>query len=613
MTRSGGPIRVGRKSRKQVNMVTPAKKQKTYTKGQVTVRRALKNTIPTGTFSRIGGNLGGIFGPAGAAFGRGAGSVLSSITGMGDYKVKSNSILTDTASFSGEVPTFGKTDNSTRVRHREFVMDVTVSSTPAAFTNTTYVIQPSNATLFPWLSSLAQNYQQYKLHGMVMVFKSTTSDYSAAGALGKVAMATNYNVRDSAFVNMQELENAEFSVSGKPSLSRVHPIECAPNNGVPLIKWVRDTDYDASGGDDRLYDVGKFQFATSGLPSGTANAVIGELWISYDIEFFKPIVNRQTPAQTLYQPVSLPVFDINAGGPTASTATQSMFMYEEANIFKPTAGWASKADLVEKMRNPGYYQRTDLSDAKGTRLSRSVYREDQFGVSQPDPATDPNGSYPCYWSNPDELVLQRKGVYHFRQRVKATQGVSGARESAAIASWTATQGSVSASSATAAQRLLMGRITVDGTLDALGEPVYVVMHSHVPSSAYVLGQPPNDVELTTTNKKQTVYITGMEWDLVVWVRADHPQGGGVKIRFRDCVSQITDYSTNIGLQIGTVDYVNTDNIDRLTCSIAFVSASMATYYEPVVQGLTTDDKQQLKDSISTVEALLPKLRELGFV
>lgn len=587
----------------------PPKKKKNASKGKKSKQAAPqpivishKDLFPKGSFARAGGLLGSFLGPKGAALGTAAGAALSRITGVGDYKVKSNSIMTDTASFSGEVPHFGKTDNSTRVRHREFVTDVVVGATPSAFVNTSYVIQPSNSALFPWLSSLAQNYQQYRVHGMVFVFKSTTSDYSAAGALGKIAMATNYNVRDSNFASMQELENAEFSVSGKPSLSRVHPIECAPNNGIPLVKWVRDAQYDASGGDDRLYDIGKFQFATQGLPASTASAIIGELWVTYDIEFFKPIINR-LPAQ--YQAVSVPVFDSFAGGATAGSYTNSLTMTELSGVEKPSGGWPDKATLLTAIRNPGKLARiapTTYSGVASARITRSAYR------AVPDPDSDPNGSYPAFWQTSDTLVLQRKGLYHLQLNVHQVQGSNQARNWPYNCQFLYCQPAVVPSTATAEQRGNMGHITVSGP-----EGNFQTIISHAQSTAWVFTQPNSEYVVSSGVATETLYPTGLQWDLLIWVKADHSAGNGVSVRFYDEVINSTDRVNNVGLQWNGSNDLNINMVDGVYFTVGYVSATQKTYYEPIANALTKDDESALKQSLASVEALLPKLRELGYV
>lgn len=586
-----------RSKKSNVRIAAPKRAKQNVRRGPQPLVISHESLFPRGSFARAGGALGSVFGPKGMMMGRAAGEAISRITGVGDYTVKSNTIATETATLTGEVPSFGKTDNSTRVRHREFITDITASETPTAFNNASYVIQPGNSALFPWLSSLAQNYQQYRVHGMVFMFKSTTSDYSAAGALGKIALATNYNVRDSSFVNMQELENAEFSVSGKPSLSRIHPIECAATNGVPLIKWVRDTQYDSSGGDDRLYDVGKFQVATQGLPASTAGAIIGELWVTYDIEFFKPIVGRN-PTTVMYEPVVVPVFDTYAGT-NGVTPTTSLTMMETSAISKPIAGWANKADLLTKMRNPATYTRSTVVNGD-TRLCRSGYRD------TPDPIDDPTGSFPAYWGSTDTLTLQRKGIYHLRLGVVQAGGQSVPRGTNGINLWSDTQDTVNPATATAGQRAAMGQIVVSGPDDS-----YQIIRATAPNSVFMAPQPSNEAVSTGGMSTTTLYTADMSWDIKIWVKVDHPGGTGVKVTFLDPVDTVSDRETDNGLTWLGTNWVVINNILDLRFDASFVAVSPATYYVPIEEGLTLDDNTLLKESVASIEAMLPKLRALG--
>ena len=52
--------------------------------------------------------------------------------------------------------------------------------------------------------------------------------------------------------------------------------------------YVRPTLNVPSGSDRRLYDFGNFQIATIGLQGTSVN--VGELWVTYEIELFKPKV-----------------------------------------------------------------------------------------------------------------------------------------------------------------------------------------------------------------------------------------------------------------------------------------------------------------------------------
>lgn len=623
-------------TKSRVRVAMPPKKKKKATSQKANKASGPQNIVithrqlfPKGSFAKAGGMLGSLLGPKGAALGATAGSMLSRITGVGDYKVKSNSIMTDTTSFSGEVPAFGRTDNSTRIRHREFVTDITVGATPASFTNTAYVISPSNATLFPWLSSLAQNYQQYRIHGMVFVFKSTTSDYSAAGALGKVAMATNYNVRDSNFANMQELENAEFSVSGKPSFSRVHPIECAPNNGTPLVKWVRDAQYDASGGDDRLYDVGKFQFATQGLPASSANATIGELWVTYDIEFYKPIINRLAAA-VQYSPVTVPVFD-TLGGENST----SLFQVEKTMMtFQPGDNLAGKWEALHK---PDAFTRVAPIVIDSAKLS--------YSANRPTPDVNPS-TFPSYWAtgtfeydsggasgvvqvnvpSKRELRITRPGVWYMSYNLNCSQ------ESSLNGNANLTAGPASAASSTLwthpaiAYRVCdsNGLTNSDYTIDFLSTGSMLLSHVNMGYKPNSLGdqnqiipaRPPAIPSMKTVQAFS--YSKSGNWTAIMYIDPSIVANGrAVCVRFQTPWEE-TQNALKTGMSpfayYDGSQYVSNLTVLSATFELGFVNVVNRTYYEPVVQrGLTSDDTEQLKDSIATVEALLPKLKELGIV
>lgn len=541
-----------------------------------------------------------------------AGKAISRITGVGDYQVRANTIETSGGVISGEVPHFGKENNSTRVRHREFIQDVAVPANPTVFNNTTFVINPANAQLFPWLSKFAENYQQYRIHGMVLVFKTTTSDYSSSGGMGKVAMATNYNVRDSAYANMIELENAEFSVSGKPSVSRVHPIECASNNGLPLVRYVRDLQYDAAGGDDRLYDAGKFQFATQGLP-GSTGTVLGELWVTYDIEFYKPIIGRDVPSAQ-YEPVSVPVFNTLEGN-----NYHSLYMVERSNVGGVDFG-ATAAEKWQKLHRPDLWPRSGrvFPPSGGRAIDGSfICRSPNRPVPDPDPAYY---TYPAYWHVPEhpilndraELRLTRPGVWYMHMRVDNDRNSSVQASIPNTLMSNVLQSVVPSTTSEYAQpgieivsRNSDGTINVDGNIQVLTHNYGGGWSQPTRQDAFIRG---------VDNKpyKAYVYRNGMSWTLMIWVSDAQTQDGcSVAVRFQTA----NESTTSIG---SPFSWDNSQSYTHLNCTnaefeIGVVSVTEQTFYRPVQSGLTADDTALLGDSIQSVLALLPKLRELGVV
>lgn len=239
-----------------------------------------------------GGPLGGA---VGASVGTGLGMEIgNTIFGRGAYSVARNTIAKagTVLSEGTEVPSFIDSNRFTRITHREFVQDIVVPVAPTTFTNNTFVINPGNSTLFPWLASIASCYQQYEIMGMVFMFKSTSTDFSTSGALGSVILSTNYDVLESPFASKVIMENSQYAVSAKPSLSQLHAVECDPKLTTTNVKYIRNpSSSTTTSQDSRFYDHGLFQLATVGL-SATAGTTLGELWVTYDIKLLKPeIVN----------------------------------------------------------------------------------------------------------------------------------------------------------------------------------------------------------------------------------------------------------------------------------------------------------------------------------
>lgn len=227
--------------------------------------------------------LGSIFGPVGGQFGRMAGGALSSIFGLGDYKINKNVFL------SGKLPVMVNDSPSggTIIRHNEYIGDIVTSGTANTFDIQEFDLNPAHEGTFPWLAQIAANYEEYSMEGLVFQFRSTSADAlnSVNTALGSVIMATNYDASDPAFASKAEMLNYEFSTSCKPSESCLHMIECEPNQSVLSNLYCRPGDVPA-GDDQRFYDMGKFQIATAGF-QGT-NVTIGELHATYQVRLLKP-------------------------------------------------------------------------------------------------------------------------------------------------------------------------------------------------------------------------------------------------------------------------------------------------------------------------------------
>jgi hypothetical protein len=254
-------------------------KRKTSRAIKAMVRQMAKAAIIDAS-SGIGGVAGGYLGNSrqGSRYGKKAGAWLSKVSGMGDYHINANSLVK-----GNSVPVFSRNGRGVRIAHREFLGDIESGTT---FVSTEFALNPGLSTSFPWLSSIAQNFQQYEFHGLLFEFKSTSAVALASTntALGVNILATQYNSLDNSFINKVEMENYEYSTSACPAESMIHPIECAPFEKSVRMQYVRNGAV-PSGEDARFYDLGRTTIASVGAQQAS---ICGELWVTYDVEFFKP-------------------------------------------------------------------------------------------------------------------------------------------------------------------------------------------------------------------------------------------------------------------------------------------------------------------------------------
>lgn len=280
---------------------------------QVSVRPKRKKATPFADAGAITGQrLGSMFNlPMLKGVGRWLGSGIGTILGSGDYSVVGAAPAYNVLSNGNQIPKFASTKQTNIVCHREYLGDIFGT---AGFNNTSYPLNPGMAVTFPWLSSIAQNYQQYKFHGIIFEFRPLITDFVTNGAPGVVIMATNYNADVPIYTTKQEMENSEYAVSVKPTRDLMHGVECATTQTVLSELYIRSGAV-TSGQDLRLYDLGNFQFATQANPIQD----LGELWVSYCVEFFKPVLPSDVGGNVLSAETNR--FNANIANPFGTTVS----------------------------------------------------------------------------------------------------------------------------------------------------------------------------------------------------------------------------------------------------------------------------------------------------
>jgi len=237
-----------------------------------------------------GGALGSFIGqPAmGTSLGTSLAASLSKWLGSGDYAVSSNSIVQRTLNGSDSIPAMHNTGQSITVRHKEFLGEIRGSTT---FTvQQEFSLNPGLSTTFPWLNDIAKKFQEYRVKGMVFHYVPTSGSAVSTTnpALGSVMLQTTYRASDTAPASKVEMLNEYWSSEACPCEAFAHPIECDPKENPFSTQYVRGGLIPATD-NILMYDLGKTFVATSGMPA-TGN-VVGDLWITYEIELRKPVLN----------------------------------------------------------------------------------------------------------------------------------------------------------------------------------------------------------------------------------------------------------------------------------------------------------------------------------
>lgn len=256
-----------------------------YSRGYAPVRKYYYKESDRGYGSRLGSVIGEGAEKLFDAIGGTAG--VKAIAGLGAYKVKANSLLLN----EGNSPPIVKNAKDGRfiIRHREYLRDIVVpANNNGAFVVQGFKINPGLQSTFPWLSTVAQSFQQYRMRGMIFEFKTNYSEYNnAQPGMGTVIMGTEYDATLPLFGNKVVMENHQYSSSAKPSLSQLHCIECA-RGASPLTElYIRQTVPDDNN-DLRFSDFGTFQIAHVGIPNSASPINLGELWVTYEFELLKP-------------------------------------------------------------------------------------------------------------------------------------------------------------------------------------------------------------------------------------------------------------------------------------------------------------------------------------
>jgi len=411
----------------------------------------------------LGGTIGGAIGGAlgNRRLGRGLGRALGSLSGMGEYEMGSVNSKFPSMEVGGaanpSMSTVSGEDGAIRVCNTEYCFNlygngaISGSGTQASpyvakdFTLQTFNINPGLEQTFPWLSQIAQNFDEYKFDQLVFDWRPTITDngVSSNGQVGNLLMVTNYNAASPSFTNVQDV----LAYSGNQSViitsPAVHGIECdAAQLSGDGHKYVRASpvSYASTQGggsqDIKTYDLATFQVAVQGTPGGSpglVNQLLGRMYVSYNVVLRKPkfFVGRGLG-------ISRCIF-VSGGSETSSLVmgTDALILKGQQNNipidFKPSTGVLTFPASYSGTLRIGWYTEGTVITASPTSALTSTGNvtlfEDMYGSSVT-AADGPSGRIKA--SDASSVVY----VWHIKVE-EATNGVNNTMTIPCTSGWTA--------------------------------------------------------------------------------------------------------------------------------------------------------------------------------
>jgi hypothetical protein len=174
-------------------------------------------------------------------------------------------------------PLINSSGKSSIVMHSEYIADI---NQQVPFSVQQYQVNPGIVITFPWLATIAPNYERYRFRKLrfryeVLCGTSTT---------GKVFFVPDFNPQDPPPENKAEALTYQYTAGSQPwiQFNVVVPEKFLRSYNEYFIRSSALPD-----GDIKTYDVLNLYVCTEG--ASISNQTIGELWIDYEIEFMNPV------------------------------------------------------------------------------------------------------------------------------------------------------------------------------------------------------------------------------------------------------------------------------------------------------------------------------------
>lgn len=174
---------------------------------------------------------------------------------------------------------------SRRIKNSEFIEDLFPNSN---FAIQSYAINPGLAASFPWLSTQATNWQQYRFHSLRYRFVTRTG----TGTTGSVILSPEYNSSDQPPTDERQAMNSMDAVEDVVWKEVSTTLNVAAMFPLGPRKQIRSQ---SMAGDTTVYDAGVLHAVLAYVGSAPSNTSVGKLWVDYDVELFVPQTTNPGP------------------------------------------------------------------------------------------------------------------------------------------------------------------------------------------------------------------------------------------------------------------------------------------------------------------------------
>jgi hypothetical protein len=164
-------------------------------------------------------------------------------------------------------------DGSVVVSHSEMIGTLVSSGTTLTYKVDSYVANPGKPSIFPWLSTIATNYDKYKFRKLHVCLISSQPTSTA----GRIGIGFDYDSTDPTPANRIEF----FSLTSHVEATPWQSIEL----DIPVEGGTRFTNTHTTA-DSKLIDLGQVLLMSDQIVA--TNAVIADVIVSYEVELHHP-------------------------------------------------------------------------------------------------------------------------------------------------------------------------------------------------------------------------------------------------------------------------------------------------------------------------------------